>query len=269
MNLIKHSLLAFALAGIATSAHAHRPWLYPQQTLVEAKQAWVTIDGVISEGLFEVDHVAFKLDKAVITGPDGRTLPTPVPLTGRQRSSIDLQLPLDGTYRIAIVNRNVMGSYKAANGEQKRFRTTEDDLAKEVPAGVADLKLTRTHQRVETFVSANKPSDGALKPSGSGLELVPLTNPTDLRSGESARWRFTLDGKALPNHPFSLVPGGVKHRGVLGEIRLTTDANGEANVKLPAAGMYYLSAAFPATRESAPADGRRFSYAATLEILPD
>jgi uncharacterized GH25 family protein len=138
-----------------------------------------------------------------------------------------------------------------------------------VPAGAADLKITRAHQRIETFVSANKPSDGALKPSGSGLELVALTNPTDLRSGESASWRFTLDGKALPNFSFSLVPGGVKHRGVLGEIRLTTDASGAANVKLPAAGMYYLNAAYPASRETAPADGRRYSYAATLDILPE
>lgn len=263
------SLLALTLATLTLPAQAHRPWLYPQQTMVEAKQAWVTIDGVISEGLFEVDHVAFKLDQAIITGPDGRTLPTPTPLTGRQRSSIDLQLPTDGTYRIAIVNKNVMGSYKDAGGAVKRVRTTEENLAKDVPAGAADLKLTRTFQRVETFVSANKPSDGALKPSGSGLELVALTNPTDLRSGESATWRFTLDGKALPNHPFSLVPGGVKHRGVLGEIRLSTDANGEAKVTLPAPGMYYLSAAYPATRETAPADGRRYSYAATLEVLPE
>lgn len=267
---IPTTAITLALALCAGSAHAHRPWLYPQQTLVEAKEAWVTIDGAISEGLFDVDHNAFKLDKVSITAPDGTTLPAPTPLMGRQRSSIDLKLPQDGTYRIAVVNRNVMGSYKDAKGELKRFRSTEENLAKDVPAGAADVKTTHIHQRIETFVSANKISDGALKPSGSGLELVPLTNPTDLRSGESAKWRFTLDGKALPNFPFSLVPGGVKYRGVLGEIRLATDANGEVNVKLPAAGMYYLSAAFPAVRPAeAPANARRYGYAATLEILPE
>jgi hypothetical protein len=266
--------IALALAALAAPASAHRPWLYPQQTMVEARETWVTVDGVVSEGLFDVDHVAFKLDKAVITGPDGRTLPTPVPLNGRQRSSIDLRLPVDGTYRISVINRSVTASYKDAKGELKRLRTTEENLAREVPAGAAELKTTRLLQRIETFVSANKHSDGALKPSGSGLEFAPLTNPTDLRSGETARWRFTLDGKPLANFAFSLTPGGVKYRGVLGEVRLATGANGEVEVKLPAPGMYYLNAVYPpapAAREDAPAqsEARRYSYAATLEILPD
>lgn len=273
MNITKLSTV-LVLAAAASSAQAHRPWLYPQQTMVEAREAWVTVDGAVSEGLFDIEHVAFKLDKAVITAPDGSTLTTPAPLTGRQRSSIDLRLPQDGTYRIAIVNRNVMGSYKDAKGELKRFRGTEDTLAKDVPAGATEVKTTAMHQRIETFVSANKTSDGALKPSGSGLELVPLTNPTDLRAGESAKWRFTLDGKALANHPFSLIPGGVKYRGTLGELRLNTDANGEVEVKLPAPGMYYVSASYPAARPSqqdaaAQASARRYSYAATLEILPE
>lgn len=271
MNFTKISTV-LALAAVAASAHAHRPWIYPQQTMVEAKEAWVTIDGVVSEGLFDVDHVAFKLDNVVVTGPDGRTAKGPAPLTGRQRSSIDLRLPENGTYKVSVVNRNVMGSYKDAGGQVKRFRTTEENLAKDVPAGAAELKTTHVHQRIETFVSANTLSEGALKPTGSGLELVPVTNPTDLRAGETAKWRFLLDGKALPNHPFSLVPGGVKYRGTLGEIRLATDANGEVAVKLPAPGMYYLNAAYPAARGN-PADAqpnaRRYSYAATLEILPE
>lgn len=267
------SIVGLALATLAGSAQAHRPWLYPHQTMIESKDAWVTVDGAISEGLFDVDHMPLKLDGLVITAPDGSTLPTPTPLAGKQRSSIDLKLPKDGTYRLAIVNRNVMGSYKDASGELKRFRTTEENLAREVPATAPELKLMRMNQRIETFVSVNKLTDGALKPGGSGLEFVPLTNPTDLRAGESAKWRFQLDGKALPNFPFSLIPGGVKHRGVLGEIRLKTDANGVAAVTLPAAGMYYLNAGFPVSSEKAgPPTGsneRRYSYAATLEILPE
>ncbi len=66
----------------------------------------------------------------------------------------------------------------------------------------------------------------------------------------------------------------MRYRGVLGEIRLVTDAKGEVSVKLPAAGMYWLHAGFPVTSEKgvpadAPADLRRYSYAATLEILPE
>jgi len=273
---IKQTLVALALATLALQASAHRGWLLPHSTMVESKDAVVTIDGAISEGLFDVDHQALKLDGATVTGPDGVAVPVPTPYQGRQRSTFDLKMPKDGTYKISLVTQTVMASYKdKASGETKRFRGTEEAFKKDVPAGADELRVTYAHARLETFVSANKSSAGALAPSGVGLELVPLTHPTDLRAGETAKWRFQLDGKPLPDFEFSLIPGGVRYRGVLGEIRLKTDARGEATVKLPAAGMHWLNASFPVglPKGQAPADAppvtRRFSYAATLEILPE
>ncbi|WP_306645042.1 DUF4198 domain-containing protein [Massilia pseudoviolaceinigra] len=273
--MMNKTLLALALAAVSLSASAHRGWLYPQSTMVESKEPWVTIDGAISEGLFDVDHVALKLDGATVTDPDGVSTPAPAGYMGKQRSTFDLKMTKNGTYKISIVNRNVMASYKDKAGEPKRFRGSEEAFAKEVPADAQELKTTYAHQRLETFVSANKTSDGAFKPSGVGLEMIPLTNPTDLRAGETAKWRFQLDGKPLPKFAFSLIPGGVRYRGVLGEVRLETDAKGEVAVTLPAPGMYWLNAGFPAAQPKgpAPADApavtRRYSYAATLEVLPE
>jgi uncharacterized GH25 family protein len=278
MNLnhtpFKQTLVALALATLALSAQAHRGWLYPQQTMVEAKDAWVTIDGAISEGLFDIDHQPLKLDGAIITDPDGLTSAAPAPHLGKQRSTFDLKMVKNGTYKVSLVSQTIMASYKdKASGEIKRFRGTEEAFAKDVPANADELKTTIAHARLETFVTANKQSSGALKPSGVGLELVPLTHPTDLRAGETAKWRFQLDGKPLPNFAFSLTPGGVRYRGVLGEIRLVTDAKGEATVTLPAAGMHWLNAQYPVASGKAPAETagttRRYSYAATLEILPE
>jgi uncharacterized GH25 family protein len=272
---ISKTLLALALATVSLHAAAHRPWLLPQQTNVEGKEPWVTIDGAISEGLFDIDHMALKLDGAMVTDPDGVTSAAPTPLMGKQRSSFDLKMTKSGTYKVSLVNTAVMASYKEAGGSEiKRFRGTEADLAKAIPAGATEVRTMRTHNRLETFVTANRASTGALKPSGTGLELVPVTHPTDMRSGETATWRFQLDGKPLPNFAFSFTPGGVRYRGVLGEQRLNTNAKGEASIKLPAPGMYWLHAAYPASAEkgmpdTGPADVRRFSYAATLEILPE
>ncbi len=272
---ISKTVLALALATVSLHAAAHRPWLLPQQSNAEGKEPWVTIDGAISEGLFDIDHQALKLDGAMITDPDGASSPAPAALMGKQRSSFDLQMKKNGTYKVSLVNTAVMASYKEAGGaEIKRFRGAEADLAKSIPAGATDVRTMRTHNRLETFVTANRASTGAFKPSGVGLEMVPVTHPTEMRSGETATWRFQLDGKPLANFPLSLTPGGVKYRGVLGEQRLTTDAKGELSVTLPAAGMYWLHAAYPAAApkgmgDTGPADVRRFSYAATLEILPE
>lgn len=274
MNTMKKTLLAVALATLSLSASAHRGWLLPAMTNVEGKEPYVTIDGAISEGLFDLDHIALKLDAATLTDPDGVVTPVPTPMMGKQRSTFDLKLSKTGTYKISLVTQSVMASYKDATGETKRFRGSEADFAKAIPAGTAGVRTVRQHARLETFVTANRASTGALKPSGVGLEMVPVTHPTDLRTGETATWRFQLDGKPLANFQFSFTPGGVRYRGVLNEQRLTTNAKGEASVKLPAAGMYWLHAGYPVSAEkgmseSGPADARRFSYAATLEIVPE
>jgi hypothetical protein len=277
-KFIKQFAIAITLAGIACAAQAHRPWMLPSSTLIETeREAWVTIDGAISEGLFDLDHLPLRMDGLTVTDPDGQTAPAPAATVGKFRSSVDLKLPKDGTYRVTLAATNVMGSYKL-NGEMKRFRATEQTADKEVPAGATEVKRTTMVQRQDTFVTLNKPSNGALKPLGSGLEMVALTNPTELRAGEKATFRFQLDGKPLPNFPFSLIPGGVKYRGTINEVRLTTDAKGEASFTLPAPNMYWLSAKYPATEPAnaprgpgaeGPADAKRYSYSATLEVLPE
>ena len=274
MSTLNKSLVALALAGMALSAQAHKPWLLPTSTLVEGKEAWVTIDAAISEGLFDVDHQPLKIDTVVITGPDGAKLEKQNVANGKMRNSFDLKLPKPGTYKIELVSKNVFGSYKNAAGEMKRFRGTEDTLAKDVPADATEVKLTRTDSRLETFVSTGDPDMAVFKTTGVGLEMVPVTHPNDLRAGEKATWRFLLDGKPAANQGVSLIPGGVRYRGTLGEIRQNTDAKGELTFTLPAAGMYMVSSSWPAAApqvqgqppQMAP---RRASYAATVEILPE
>lgn len=272
-KLIKHGVLALILAATAGAASAHRPWMVPTSTMVESKNAWVTVDGAISEGLFDVDHMPLRMNGLTVTAPDGSTSPAPEAVMGKMRTSVDIPLPQDGTYRIALVSTNVMGSYKDGN-EVKRFRGSEADFNKQLPAGATEVRKTITKQRIETFVSANKTSDGALKPTNVGLEMIPLSNPNDLRSGETLRVRFLLDGKPMPKLDFSMVPGGVRYRGVLGEVRHTTDAKGEASIKLPAPNMYWVNAVYPpAPGKGAPPseapETRRFAYTGSLEILPE
>ena len=274
MTNFKKSLIALALAGASLSAQAHKPWLLPTSTIVESRDNWVTIDAAVSEGLFDVDHVPLKLDGITITGPDGGKLEMQNVANGKLRNSFDLKLPKPGTYKIELVTKNVFASYKDQAGEAKRFRGTEETFAKDVPADAAELKVSRTQSRLETFVTTGEPDLAVFKPTGVGLELVPVTHPNDLRAGEKATWRFLLDGKPAANQGVSLIPGGVRYRGTLGEIRKTTDAKGELTFELPAAGMYMVSSSWPAAAPSKPGQppqmpARRASYAATIEILPE
>lgn len=280
-RFLKQFTIAIALAGAACAAQAHRPWMIPNTSLVESErghEAWVTIDGAISENLFDADFMPLRLDGLTVTGPDGVATPAPSAFVGKHRSTVDIALPKDGTYRITLAMANVMGSYKL-NGEMKRFRATEQTVKEQIPAGASEVHTTTVRQRQDTFVTLDKPSNGALKPTGVGLEMVPLTSPTDLHAGETAKFRFLLNGQPLANFPFSMVPGGVKYRGTLGEVRFTTDAKGDASVTLPAPNLYWLSATYPARapgaaehppgEHDAPPEGARYTYSATLEVLPE
>jgi uncharacterized GH25 family protein len=271
MKLSK-TLIALALAGAAVSAHAHKPWLLPSSTYVEAKEPWVTVDAAISEGLFDIDHQPLKLDGLSVTGPDGASVPLENASTGKLRSTFDVKMAKPGTYRVALVSQSVMASWKV-DGETKRFRGTEEAFAKDVPVKADELQVSRTSSRLETFVSANKTDAAVFKPTGVGLELVPVTHPNDMRAGEKATWRFLLDGKPAANQAFSMIPGGVRYRGTLGEIRQTTDAKGEISFTIPEAGMYLVTSSWPVAAAAQPGQPRqmpprRVTYGATVEVLP-
>lgn len=269
----KASLLALILACLLPlNAQAHRTWLLPSSTVVEGKEPWVTVDAAVSENLFDFGANALKLDGLAISGPDGSALVPDNVFTGRLRSSFDLKLPRPGTYKLSLVTENVMASYKQA-GEAKRWRGTVEAFTREIPSNAEELRSTRTHSRLETFITSGNPNNTALEPSGTGLEMVPITHPNELAVDAKASFRFLFDGKPAAHLQFSVIPGGVRYRGVLKEMRLVTDAEGRATITWPEAGMYWISASFPppppAGAPQAPQVERRATYAATLEVLPE
>jgi uncharacterized GH25 family protein len=182
-RLSKSIALGLILAGMAITSQAHNAWLLPNSTMVDSKEAWVSLDAGISNQLFEFNHAPLRLENLMVTDPDGNTTKAEGAVLGKFRSTLDLRLPKDGTYRLSIVNNNTMGSYKL-NGETKRFRGAQGSPGAQIPAGATEVQTTQVQTRLETFVSANKMNDTALKASGSGLELIPVTHPTDLRVGE-------------------------------------------------------------------------------------
>jgi len=245
---------------------AHRQWMLPSATILSGNDPWVTVDAAISNDLFYFEHFPMRLDNLVVTAPDGTAAKAENQGTGRYRSTFDVHLTQKGTYKLAIVNHTVAASY-TANGEAKTFRGSPDAFAKEVPAGAADLKVSRTSSRNELFVTSGRPTETVLKTTGLGLELAPVTHPNDLVVGEDATFAFVLDGKPAANLPVTLIPGGIRYRDSLGEIKATTDKDGKITVKFPAPGMYWVNATF--SEGGAPRrEGNPPSAAADMDSRP-
>jgi uncharacterized GH25 family protein len=283
--------LAIGIALILPSAaSAHRGWIVPSFTVLSGDGAWVTVDAAISNELFYADHNPMRLDAVTVTAPDGSVDKIQNALTGKYRSTFDVQLAKPGTYKIGSATSTVMASW-TQDGQVKRFRGSPDDFAKQVPAGAADLKTIKSFNRNETFVTRDAPTTTVFAPTGKGLELVPVTHPNDLVAGEAATFKFLLDGKPAADLEVTLAPGNSRYRATPGDFKVKTGADGSFKVTFPEAGMYWLNAVVrtgetgrgpggpgggmgggapggaPAPATPLAGNGMSASYTATLEAL--
>lgn len=268
--------LLVALALLPAAAHAHRTWLLPTTTVVSGKEPVVTIDAATSEDLFEYDTNALALDGLSIVAPDGSKVTAENATKARRRSSFDFKPTLPGTYRVVNFTESATASYKVG-GETKRWRgNSPDALAKELPANAEEVQVTRMQNRVETYVTYEAKADklvGSFAPQGVGLEMIPLSVPTDLSVGDTSNFQLLLDGKPVADVDVTVIRGGNRYRYKMGEIALKTDAKGQFSVRWPEAGRYWIGASHggrgPGGGGTLAQPARRASLSATFEVLPE
>ncbi|MHA6719679.1 DUF4198 domain-containing protein [Sphingomonas sp. RS6] len=289
MNFRKPLIAVAAVAALAgPAALAHRMWLLPSSTVVSGTDNWITVDAAVSNDLFFFDHRPLPAIPTV-TQPDGTEGKVENHAVGQFRATFDVHLTQQGTYRIAVVNDGVFGRY-TLNGETKMIPrgTTKDKLASVIPAGATDVVTSEALMRNEIFVTQGAPTDTVFKPSGRGIELVPVKHPNDLVAGEAATFQFLLDGKPAPNLYVTAIPGGIRYRDALKQMDLRTDAQGKVTITWPEPGMYWVNVTPNAPRGEAEGAGqgpggpggarqpgqgpagpqpRRVSYTTTLEVL--
>lgn len=257
---------ALAALALPLAAQAHRAWLAPTATVLSGTDGWVGFDAGMSNGVFIPDHAAMNLAGLVITAPDGSTVAPENMNRARYRSSFDLHMTQQGTYRVANVMGGVIVSYKQG-GEQKRWRGTEAEMAANIPADATEVVATRSNSRIETFVTLGAPTTTALAPTGEGIELVPVTHPNDLVAGEAATFKLVRDGQPAANLDVTIARGGTRYRDNPEEITVKTGADGSFSVTWPEAGMYWVNASVrrPASGDQMAANAQ---YNGVLEVLP-
>ncbi|HEY9132340.1 MAG TPA: DUF4198 domain-containing protein [Dyella sp.] len=269
MNHLGKYAIALAALAVPLAAQAHKMWLLPSATSVAGNDPWITVDAAVSNDLFFADHMPGALDRLVIIAPNGQPIQAENAFTGKYRSVFDVHLTQQGTYKIAMLNRGALASYEL-NGEKKRWRGNPVDMTKALPVGAKNVEVTESISRVETFVSNGKPNDAALKPSGDGIEMVPVTAVNDLVAGEPASFRLLLDGKPAANLEVTAIAGATRYRNAPEEIKATTDSDGKFTLTWPHAGMYWVNANTQDRHtQISQAKQRRVAYSATLEVLPE
>lgn len=271
MKLISAAVISAALLTPLT-ALAHDTWLLPSKTVLASGQ-WVTVDAAASTLPFIKDHAPLRLndDNLRITAPDGSAVEAQNLAIGKLRSTFDLQLTQEGTYKIAVLFDAIMASWE--DGDQRHRwpprggSFSAEGFAKAVPKKAKNLRVTQMIRRMETYVTAGQPDAGALKPQGKGLELVPVTPFNDLYSDESATFQLLLDGKPAANQAVEVIADGVRYRTAVNEIALTTDKDGRFSITWPGPGMYWLKTSLRDDKATKPATERSLSFTGILEVL--
>lgn len=264
-NAVRPGLLAAAALLSISPAQAHRMWLLPSTTVLSGAEAWVTVDAAVSNTLFVFEHRPLRLDGLLILAPGGKRLTAENPHTGRFRSSFDVKLDAQGTYRISIGSSSILASWME-KGELKRWRGAPEQMAAQVPAGAEGLKVSRMSTLVETYVTLGKPTQDVLAPKGAMLEILPVTHPNDLLAGEEAVFAVLMDGKPAAGVEVTVAQGSGRHIESPFEQRLRSDAGGRVRVRFPAPGYYWLQAATGAG--GAAPGGDRATCVLTVEALP-
>jgi uncharacterized GH25 family protein len=273
--LVARLIAAAALVSVPAALSAHRMWMLPSGTVFSDTSGWVTVDAAVSNDLFFFDHQPLRLDGVKVWQPDGSEGVLQNGATGRYRSVFDVRLDKPGTWKIGTQMNAVMGSFKVDGVEKRLGRRGPPQpgapaplTVADIPANATDVKLAETSTRNEIFVTAGAPTTTVFRPTGKGLEFAPVTHPDELVAGETATFRFLVDGKPAPGLKVTIIPGGKRYRNDEGARELSTGADGVLSVTWPAAGMYWLNATLTDAKATTPrATERRMSYVTTLEVL--
>lgn len=284
-NFTRWTALAIAIT-LPLSAQAHRAWMLPSTTVLSGDNAWISVDAAVSNDLFYFEHHPLVLEgigqapqrgdrnarppaptRLVITAPDGKEVPAQNGHVGKYRSVFDVEIAQKGTYKLAIAGGPRHFARYQHDGEERRWMGDLADLTDAVPADAKDLEVSQMESRMEVFVTSGEPTTTVFAPTGRGLELQPVTHPNDLFATETAEFVFLLDGKPAAGVEVNVIPGGIRHRDNLNDIRQTTDENGKVAITWPSAGFWWLEAKLVLKAGvTAPVTQRRATYSVTLEV---
>jgi uncharacterized GH25 family protein len=249
-------LLALAAPGVAL---AHMPYLLPNM-FDAGDRDHVTVQGGFAEDAF-VPEVVMKSDAFHVRGPTGST-PIASPTYLRDLTVFEAALPTKGTYRISSGERfgRKGKMYRAANGEW-----TMGGEGGAPPAGVT-LVDVQSMTLADVYVTRGAPTAEVLAPTGKGLELKPVTHPSEIYAKAPASFVLLFEGKPVSGATVEVFRAAGLYDGKKLAAQAKTDTGGGFSITPPDAGTYLALIRY---RTTAPAGAetpyRSYAYTLTFE----
>lgn len=250
-----------ALAGaLAGAAQAHSPYLLPTVFDVSDRKL-VTVEGSFTESFF-TPEVVMKSDAWAVVGPDG----TRKPLTAtnlRELALVEVATEAPGTYRITSGQRT--GRTAKAVLVKDEWVFIEDPG--KAPAGTTPVDM-QSLTLADVYVTRGAPTKAALAPIGKGLEFVAVTHPSEITTGQDARFVVLFDGKPVKGQAVTLHGADDRYADAkAAPITVTSDDQGRFTIKPGHSGVYQIQARYRVAPTAADPVGHSYTYALTFESL--
>jgi hypothetical protein len=260
-----------ALAGAAA---AHTPYLKP--TTFAPDRDVVTVEAALTEGNFFVPDIPIRGEGGFwATGETGAPVKVDAVTTLKEFVAVEVPLTAQGTWRISTGERpGRAAKWAKIDGTWKMVRPAGappggggrgvDEAS--VPAG-AETMTSQSFLRAETYVTRGAPTRGALKPTGQGLELEPVTHPNEIFVDDAFKFRLLDAGKPVQGVEFNVSRAGDAYAEKRYAYAAKTDAKGEAAVTFDQPGAYVLQTRYPVRPEgSTDPLPRSATYTLTFEV---
>lgn len=261
---------AMAVAGAAVAAHM--PYLKP--TTFTPRRDSVTLESAMSADMFFLPDFPIRGEGDYwATGPSGETVKASNATVHKEFAVAEVALPTPGTYRLSTGERQGRATkFARIGGEWQMVRPAGSPGGRgveesAVPAGAETMTAT-SYLRAEAYVTRGAPDRGALKASGKGLELDPITHPSEIFAGEAFKFRLLNDGQPAADAAFAIYRAGDQHAEIRYTYSAKADAAGAASVTFDQAGIYVLIASYPPRTPGAPMTPvpKSSTYSLTFEV---
>lgn len=250
-------LLAYCASGAAL---AHIAYLKPLQ-FEPVRGGKITLDASFAEQFFVPEAAISNASFEVVT-PKGQLETVEQVVDLATRNVLEHTLEDEGTYQFSTGKR--MGAIFRVyekDGERGSMRGNDKPL----PEGAVLTEHFQSVTFASTYVTKKGPTDIALKPRNSGLEIVPVNHPNSLFANESFDFTVLYDGKPLSSHEVSIYQGKDQFAEESDVEKIKTNAEGKASFT-PAAQDVYLMQVRLRTDAPAGADVPTYSYTTTLSF---
>jgi len=243
-TLLKKTLTSLTIAStlIASQAFSHDLNMWPSQFNVNSDKATtVTVDLTFSETPFRLDHSAPAAGVRVLN-PQGEALRRIGNIyQSAQRTTFDLPITEQGTYTISYLSKPRYSTSYKVDGKKKRLRLDKVAAQSKLPKSAKGAMTKKSITTAVAFVTNTLPSKKAFTASGQGLELLPITHPSDYVTGDTITMQLFYNGKPLTGTAAKLQRSGAQYTASSKPRETETDAKGQLSYQFDQGGLYTLS----------------------------